>query len=396
MVLSPLHADARANAHEAARVTQLERRLARFQPLVQPRVRALAERHTRLKDLALSFPALLFALAVPRPGLDPARAIARVIDGAPLRELAEVARVPLWLRPIQPAAFKHALPELPDGDIFRRQISNYLPTDPRQFASWSAAVAEAGQMADQAVALWLARELHHARGKLRLQMLRGLCLWTWYSRHCRADTDVARPAAWTPAMGYDRAVGLAAQWLRTADLHLNLGREALADIWLTPAQIDGYDFVPLRTAADIAEEAVAMRHCVAEYGSYVRHDECRLWSMRRDGARIATIEIASRTNGPLPGIEQLKTASNGSASTEVWLVARRWLNSHDPLSIMRTARAWDTVPLDAKLWTKLWRPYWLAKRRIPDWLPLQPSRSAMSVLCYGERPVRPARRRRRR
>ena len=54
-------------------------------------VRALAMRHSRIADLAVSFPALLFALAVPRPRLDPACALARVVDGRALAEVAAAA-----------------------------------------------------------------------------------------------------------------------------------------------------------------------------------------------------------------------------------------------------------------------------------------------------------------
>ncbi|MEA2928746.1 MAG: hypothetical protein QOG38_1174, partial [Hyphomicrobiales bacterium] len=41
---------------------------------------------------------------------------------------------------------------------------------------------------------------------------------------------------------------------------------------------------------------------------------------------------------------------------------------------------WGAVPLDAAAWRSLWRPYWLAKRRLPRWLPLAPSRDALEVL----------------
>jgi hypothetical protein len=43
-------------------------------------------------------------------------------------------------------------------------------------------------------------------------------------------------------------------------------------------------------------------------------------------------------------------------------------------------RKWGTVPLDRATWRSLWRPYWLAKRRIPEWLPIAPSRGALSTL----------------
>jgi hypothetical protein len=38
------------------------------------------------------------------------------------------------------------------------------------------------------------------------------------------------------------------------------------------------------------------------------------------------------------------------------------------------------MPLDRETWVSLWRPYWLAKRRIPDWLPIAPSREALEAL----------------
>ena len=41
---------------------------------------------------------------------------------------------------------------------------------------------------------------------------------------------------------------------------------------------------------------------------------------------------------------------------------------------------WGTVPLVAAAWRSLWRPYWLAKRRLPTWLPLGPSRDALETL----------------
>jgi hypothetical protein len=388
MSRSPMHADARAGAPVHARSIQLERRLARFQPLVQPRARVLAERHPRLADLALSFPALLFALAIPRAGFDPARAIARVIDGAPLREVAELARVPTWLRPVEPAAFEKPLPELPDGDIFRRQVANYLPRHAKPFDRWVRAVAEAHEVADQAVALWIARELHRAGRELSLQTLRGLSLWAWYARHAPSQAEFAPAKRWGPAMQYKAAATAAADWFRDLDLYLFLGTDAVADAWLTPATVDGYEFVPLRTAKEIADEAAAMRHCVNDYGEFIRQDESRVWSVRRDGTRIATLEVAARGSGPLLGLEQLNGVENAPVATELWLAAQRWLNSHDLVSLVRPERNAEPAPLDAQMWRRIWRPYWLAKRRFPQWLPLHPARHGLDALRWGERTPR--------
>jgi hypothetical protein len=76
----------------------IERRLARYRPEIQPPVRRLAARHAWIADLALSFPALLFALAVPRKGTDADAAARLVMSGAPLARAAMAAGAPMWMR----------------------------------------------------------------------------------------------------------------------------------------------------------------------------------------------------------------------------------------------------------------------------------------------------------
>ncbi|WP_229186726.1 hypothetical protein [Bradyrhizobium oropedii] len=88
-------------------------------------------RHTRAADLAVSFPALLFALAVPRVGVASASALACVIDGRSLAGAAAAAGVALWLRKLPPEAFTSPITRLPDDELLRRQIANHLPQSPK-------------------------------------------------------------------------------------------------------------------------------------------------------------------------------------------------------------------------------------------------------------------------
>jgi hypothetical protein len=236
----------------------LERRLRRYHPRFQEAVRALAMRHPRTADLAASFPALLFALAVPQARLDPACAIACVIDGAALAQVAALAGLPLWLRKLPPEAFAGPIPRLPDGDLFRRQIANHLPRSPKLASTWLQLVADAAELAHEPMAAWIAREFVREPRQVTPARLRLIGLWAWFS--CQPETFghdlIERP--WKPDMRIGAARSAASDWRMIVALHANLGRLQISDMWLRTGRIAGYEFVPLNSIAAIADEAKAM------------------------------------------------------------------------------------------------------------------------------------------
>jgi hypothetical protein len=369
-----------APRREAAHPDLLERRLRRYHPRFQGAVRVLAMRHSRIADLAASFPALLFALAVPRPGLDPAPALARVIDGLGLAEVAMAADLPMWLRKVPPEALAGPIQRLPDGELFRRQVANHLPRSPKLAPTWLQIVAEIAELAHEAAAVWIARELVREPRRVKPARLRLISLWSWFSGQpaTYGHELIGRP--WTPDMRIGTALAAADDWRTVTALHLNLGRQPITDMWLQAGRVAGYDFMPLSSIAAIAEEADAMRNCLQTYGYNLAHNRSRLWSVWRDGARVATLRIACRYRDPLPNIVELKGAGNAEVPRELWWAARQWLHLHDLSQIDMAPRDWGTAPLDRAIWLSLWRPYWLAKRRIPQWLPMAPSRGALEAL----------------
>jgi hypothetical protein len=365
----------------AGRSDLRERRLRRYHPRFQGMVRSLAMRPSRIADLAASFPALLFALAVPRPGLDPTRALARVIDGRALAEVAAAAEVPLWLRKLPPEALTRPIPRLPDGELFRRQIANHLPRSPKLAATWLQVVADVAEIAHEEAAVWVAREFTRDKPqRVNHDRLRLIGLWAWFS--CQPSTFghelIEKP--WTPDMRVGPALAAAERWRMIFCLHLNLGPRPIVEMWLQPASVAGYDFVPLASIAAIAEEAKAMRNCLNTYGYNLAHNASRLWSVRRDGERVATLRIACRYRDPLLNIVELKSAGNADVPRDVWWAARQWLHMHDLSQINTGQLKWGTALLDRTIWLSLWRPYWLAKRRIPEWLPIGPSSDALAKL----------------
>jgi hypothetical protein len=374
------------HAHrEAVRPDVWERRLQRFPEPWRHRVRAVANEHARLRDLALSFPALLFAIAAPRAGFDMVPAIRAVIAGESLKRAAALALVPMWTRMLPPEAFTTPLPTLPTSPAFAREVANFVPTSTSAMPTWIAAIGESHALADEAHALWIAREFASGprqRNKPRrgrrprrtrknsYTTVRRLCLWAWYSTHRPELVRDARP--WSPDVNLVAAENSAWNWLDRLSMRLTLGDEPIGDAWFEPMTVDGFEFVPLCTATDLVDEAEAMRSCVAGYASALAENRSRLWSVRRKGAREATLELSCAFGDPLPTIYQLGGIENKTVDREISLAARRWMQQHEHVLRERT---WAEVTIrpSVAVWRAQWRPYWLAKRRVPAWLPLTPS-----------------------
>jgi hypothetical protein len=94
---------------------------------------------------------------------------------------------------------------------------------------------------------------------------------------------------------------------------------------------------------------------------------------------VATLEVRRWRCDPLLQISQLRGPKNAMAAGPVWWAVRKWLHAHDLLAITPTVNK-ETVSLDRHRWIELWRPYWLAKWRLPSWLPLAPSSKAIRDL----------------
>jgi hypothetical protein len=213
--------------------------------------------------------------------------------------------------------------------------------------------------------------------------LRLISLWAWFSRERDTFGQELIDRLWTPDMRIGPALEAADDWRTMITLHANLGQQPIADMWVQPGHMSGYDFVPLDSVSAIIGESRAMKNCIKTYGNGVAQNRLRLWSIRRNGERVATLSLRrspGRLCDPLVFIEELECADNSAAPREVWWAARQWLQAHDLLQIRTELPRWGTAPLHRSIWLSLWRPYWLARRKIPEWLPIAPSRDALRAL----------------
>jgi hypothetical protein len=242
------------------------------------------------------------------------------------------------------------------------------------------AVADAAYWGHELLAIWIARELTRERSKADLRRLRLIILWAWFSLQTGTRGYRIAAKSWHPAMRFASALDAAEDWREKVALHVHLGGAPLTDMWVQPGCVDGYEFVPLNSAETIAEEATRMKNCLCTYGRHVAHNRTRFWSIRRGAHRVATLRVTKAIQGPLLTLRELRAAQNKQAPVEIWWAATRWLHQHDLSRIDIQQVDWETAQFDACAWRQLWRPYWLAKRRIPSWLPLKPSYEALWAL----------------
>lgn len=346
-----------------------EHNLRRFGRPIRRTVQALALRHTHFADLAVSFPALLVALAVPRLGFDPRAARAAVVAGRPLTEIASLAAVPMWLRKLPPEALTRAIPELPGGELFARRIANCVPKNRKRVATWLHALAAAHALAHEPFAVWIAPLIANGQLMPKRVPFTLMGLWAWFSRQPDTIAGQLASANWSPAMNAQKAEELARQWITDVEvtsLRLVAGNRPA---WLSITEFEGYEFVALDKPELLREEGRRMQNCVADYTREVARGECQIWSVRARGRRVATVNVSPATGDHYLAVREIQGHDNTRVPLEVAAVTRRWLHAHGEAALV-CSQAVRQYGEEHELFQQLLKPYRLAKPRFRQWLPL--------------------------
>lgn len=355
----------------------------RFDASRRASVRRLVASSPRILDLAVTFPGALYMLAGRQgPQRRRQKALELVAAGAPLREVALALDLPLWLRRLPPEAFTGPLGAVPRSDIFARRIANHMPTAVENSAFWLASVVFGARACDDYFALWLAQQAIFMESGDPERLFGLLAAYAWFS-----NADLARARGlivvpWRPEMALDTAVCAAKSWLNRIRLVLQLGRGVLNDPWLAPGEARGLSFVPLLDHGAILAEAHAMQNCADQYADRLAREKCRLFSIRRRGVRVATLEIGPHPREPgVLAIAQLKARHNLPASAEAWQAAHTWMGAQQDLK--RPSNGAQTErPFDQAAWTALMAAY-RAHKGGASWIPERASKDSFSTIDSG-------------
>lgn len=359
---------------------EIETFVRRFEAPARREVRRLVRSSPRMAELALVFPGALHALAIRRgpPCLRQAAA-GLVLEGAPLRSVARALDLPLWLRRLPPEAFRGELGVVPGGEAFTRRIANRLPISARQSAFWLSAISFAAKACHEDFALWLAEQPVFADESDPGKLFAVLAAYAWFSGAALTRAHGLIVVPWRSEIAFDTALCAAKSWLNRMRLVLQLGEGAITDPWLAPGAAAGYAFVPLTEQRALLDEAHAMQNCADQYAERLSRDRCRLFSVRRAGIRVATLEIGphARETGVL-AITQLKSRHNMPATVEVWQAAHAWLATQAGLKRLPPMSAPDR-PFEDRVWAGLTQPYRQRRAGAP-WLPAMASPATFGEL----------------
>lgn len=303
--------------------------LVRYPQAFRSRLTSCAGLSERIAQLSVSHPVLFFALAT---GYGPAfarrQAVRLAIEGRPLREVAAAVHLPLCFKRIAPESCCKKLPYVQwDADAGRR-LGAHIPKDANGGARWLLAVSYCASACHQRFAVWAAQQSRLFEQPWVGEMaLLPLAMYAWHSSSELTPEALRPDQRWTPRLNLRSAATAAAAWVRQLRLNAELGPAGVSDPWVRPAACFGHEFVALTTPRALLDEACAMRNCVDIYGSAIASGTCRLFSMRRGGRRLATIEVRPDKTGTRYVIAQMNGWGNSSCTLETCRAANLWLES---------------------------------------------------------------------
>jgi hypothetical protein len=210
---------------------------------------------------------------------------------------------------------------------------------------------------------------------VRRVVAKRMALWAWFS--CHPETVGGRMAVgrWEMRLTHRNAQTQMRNWYDRLDNYLDCGWGAEIDVWFEEKSVNGFDFVAIRTPEELLAEGASMKHCIATYGSCIRDDRARVWRVMKAGKTLANfvVEVPYCTSYVIPG--EIWAKLNRRVPDELAEAAMIWFMSHPPKLVKSRAAAHPGSgrnSLSAVRWQELFKPYWIAKRTIPAWLPMVP------------------------
>jgi hypothetical protein len=206
--------------------------------------------------------------------------------GARLRDVAAVMNIPMALRHIKPGVAHLAT------NVFCQhpEFLSFLPaTTPKQ-RIWLLVVNWAFNKVSEDFGAWAARDIPKIPGRRDQEVGSFISdLADWVCTEGPSRKFVIRP--FQSSMSLKTVTTLSAEWHEVVAAAMGGPAATFPLPWYAAAKIGNYDIVPIDNSAALYREGAAMHHCVGTYADAVQSGSLHVYSVRRNGQRVATLAI---------------------------------------------------------------------------------------------------------
>jgi hypothetical protein len=320
-------------------------------------------------DLLWSFPAAALALATGFGKTNNRhRAHALVLSGAPLARVARQLKLPMWLRRAPPELLHFGLPDTLSicfiDTVFGRSVAGLLPRTCPPASRWLQLVQDGRFAAGDEYALWLAGRRESACADIPIEPARAIAAFAWHSQRpwLLASTFIEKP--WSKRSSFRAALSGAIEWLQRLCLECRKDEELN---FALPSRVNGFEFVPLRSAGALREEGAIMQNCLAGYAERVLLGWSLIFSIRRNGMRVACLELTPDADG-LPEVNEMAGPRNGRVGPEVRSAIATWLGAVHLFNNC-SIKPQNSLTIQADVWRSLWAPYYAGVGKLAPYGP---------------------------
>jgi PcfJ-like protein len=253
--------------------------------------------------------------------------------GARLRDVAAVLNIPMALRHFKPGVAHLAT------EVFCQhpEFLNFLPATTHKQRIWLLVVNWAFNKVNPDFGRWAARHVPEIPGRRQQEVGSFISdLADWVRAEGPSRQFVIRP--FRSSMSLNTVTTLSAEWHEAVAAAMDGPAATFPPPWYAAAKIGDFDIVPIDNSAALYREGAAMHHCVGTFTDAVQSGSLYVYSVRRDGQRVATLAIERDPTSTKAQLGQLRGPCNAQPPKALILAVQRWLRAQGPFPAMNMGK----------------------------------------------------------